>query len=134
LDQRQSGQKTGYTEPDTEGLGSVTNQNYCGGASWSLAPYGQRNCLLASTRDSKERYTDRHREASYTTCLLAFPFSRCHALPIQRPAIWHALVPSTLYRSGLHVSRLVFDRATASEAARGRWKGIALTDEVASSV
>ena len=32
-------------------------QTWCGRASWSLSPYGQRNCLLASIRDSKDRHT-----------------------------------------------------------------------------
>jgi hypothetical protein len=33
----------------------------CGGVSWSLAPQGQRDCLLASTRHSTSRHLDNHR-------------------------------------------------------------------------
>ena len=34
----------------------VRGETYCGGASWSLAPCGHTNCLLASTRHSKETH------------------------------------------------------------------------------
>src|SRR4051794_27670073 len=29
------------------------------------------------------------------------PFSRCDAVPIERPAIWHTLIPSIVYGKGL---------------------------------
>jgi hypothetical protein len=72
---------------------------YCGGASWPLAPYGQRNCLLASTTDRRIQIAHREQVSFLHNASLGFPFLRCHAFPIEQLAIWHAFIPSTLPRN-----------------------------------
>jgi hypothetical protein len=70
---------------------------FCGGVSWSLAPYGHRNCLLASARDSRNNNTQiDNKQAFYPTCFRVLSFHRCYAFPIVQPAFWHTFIPSTL--------------------------------------
>ena len=65
-------------------------------ANWSLAPYGQGDCPLASTRHSTSRHRD-NRAGLSTQCVPEFrPFPPCHVLPVDRPASWHTFIPSTL--------------------------------------
>src|SRR6266516_5030620 len=66
---------------------------YCGGASWSLAPYGHRNCLLASIRDSRDTYHIDNKRTFYPTCLWVLPFYCCYAFPIVQPAFWPTFIP-----------------------------------------
>ena len=50
----------------------------------SLAPYGWRKYLWHLLEMAKTHiHTDRQQKASYTTCLRAFLFPRCHALPTE---------------------------------------------------
>ena len=92
-----------------EDIDALVNKNYAVGANilyqrntvvgpvGHLAPFEGRNCLWRPLEIAR---TDTHinKEASYTTCSLGFPFPSLPAFPIERPAIWHAFVPSTLPR------------------------------------
>ena len=66
-----------------------------------LARMGQRNYLLTSIRDSKNKHTY-SKQAFRTTCLRSFSFPRCYAFPIERSAIWRAFIPSMrlIYTAG----------------------------------
>src|SRR5271154_4472408 len=60
---------------------------YCGGASWPLAPYGQRNCLLASTTDRRTQIAHREQVSFLHNASLGIPFLRCHTFPIEQLAM-----------------------------------------------
>jgi len=65
---------------------------HCGGVSWSLAPHGRRNCLLASITDRRTQIA--HRTSKLPTQRVSrVPLSQLLCLPIEQPAILACLYP-----------------------------------------
>jgi hypothetical protein len=81
-------------------IGTLSAVNHLGRQSSTLKAIDNTNRLLASIRDSEDRHTHRQQASFLNNRSLGFPFPRCHASPIERPAIGHAFIPSTLVKLG----------------------------------
>jgi hypothetical protein len=93
-----------------EDTDALVNKNYAVGANilyqrntvvgpvGHLATFEGRNCLLASIGDCKDGHTHKQQGSFLHNMSLGFSFPSLPAFPIERPAIWHAFVPSTLPR------------------------------------
>jgi hypothetical protein len=83
---------------ETHAYKAYPHEIYCGGANWSLAPYGHENCPLEHLLEIARTHTDSIKQAFYPKrvsrlCppIIAMPS------PIVQPAVRHTLIPSTIH-------------------------------------
>jgi len=70
---------------------------YCGGGQLVISPLMGTGTVFWHRLEIARRDIAHRREASFLhNASLGFPSSRCHACSIERPAIWHTFIPSTL--------------------------------------